>query len=254
MVLRPVRLLLAATAVLLGAFALLGAAPSSLVASPAASPAGAFLRVASGPEIGGLLLAIGFVGLLFEMLTLGGVAAAIGVAALALFFGLHLIAGTAGVAVALLAAVGVAGILIELHVLPGHGYAGLLGLVALLAASALSFGFALFLAAQALSIAIVLTAATFFVSSRLLPENAFFRRIALGATQGPEYVSSSDFSSLLGREGVAASFLRPAGVATIDGLRVDVLTEGDFVPAGTPIWVARIEGARIFVEPLAKES
>jgi membrane-bound serine protease (ClpP class) len=31
--------------------------------------------------------------------------------------------------------------------------------------------------------------------------------------------------------------------------RVDVLTEGDFVPAGTPVRVTRVEGARIFVRP-----
>jgi hypothetical protein len=34
---------------------------------------------------------------------------------------------------------------------------------------------------------------------------------------------------------------------------VDVLTEGDFVPAGSPIRVNRVEGARIFVSPIAEE-
>jgi membrane-bound serine protease (ClpP class) len=43
--------------------------------------------------------------------------------------------------------------------------------------------------------------------------------------------------------------LRPAGVATIGGRRVDVLTEGEFVNAGTPVRVTRVEGARIFVQP-----
>jgi membrane-bound serine protease (ClpP class) len=43
--------------------------------------------------------------------------------------------------------------------------------------------------------------------------------------------------------------LRPAGLATFDDRRVDVLSEGDFVPAGTPVRVTRVEGARIFVKP-----
>jgi len=55
---------------------------------------------------------------------------------------------------------------------------------------------------------------------------------------------------LLGRSGIASSYLRPAGVATIDGRRIDVLTEGEFVTAGSAIRVTRVEGARIFVRPV----
>jgi membrane-bound serine protease (ClpP class) len=71
--------------------------------------------------------------------------------------------------------------------------------------------------------------------------------------QGPEYVASEDHRSLVGRSGFATSYLRPAGVASVDGKRVDVLTEGDFVPAGSPVRVSRVEGARIFVHPVTTE-
>jgi membrane-bound serine protease (ClpP class) len=63
-------------------------------------------------------------------------------------------------------------------------------------------------------------------------------------------VASRDFRDLLGQSGFATSLLRPAGVATIDGRRVDVLTEGEFVSAGSPVIVTRVEGARIFVDPV----
>jgi membrane-bound serine protease (ClpP class) len=43
-------------------------------------------------------------------------------------------------------------------------------------------------------------------------------------------------------------------VALIDGQRVDVLTRGEFIPEGTPIRVTRVEGARIFVEPISLPS
>jgi membrane-bound serine protease (ClpP class) len=66
-------------------------------------------------------------------------------------------------------------------------------------------------------------------------------------------VTSSDFGALVGRLGFATSYLRPAGVANVDGRRVDVLTEGDFVPAGAAIRVTRVEGARIFVKSIAEE-
>jgi membrane-bound serine protease (ClpP class) len=118
----------------------------------------------------------------------------------------------------------------------------------------LAFGFAfIFIAVQAISIAIVLSAIVFFLSSRLFPESAFFKRVAFDGVQGPEYVTSADFRSLTGKTGFATSYLRPSGVASIEGKRVDVLTEGDFVPAGSPIRVNRVEGARIFVRPLVEE-
>ena len=66
-------------------------------------------------------------------------------------------------------------------------------------------------------------------------------------------MTSSDYSRFLNHTGHAASYLRPAGLATVDGERLDVLTEGEFIPAGTPIRVSRVEGARIFVRSVSME-
>jgi membrane-bound serine protease (ClpP class) len=132
--------------------------------------------------------------------------------------------------------------------------AGALGAVMLTAAVVLAFGLAfVFVAVQAISIAIVLSAIAFFLSTRVFPESAFFRRIAFAGVQGAEYVTSDDHRALVGRTGFAASYLRPAGVANVGGERVDVLTEGDFVSAGTAVRVTRVEGARIFVHPVTEE-
>jgi membrane-bound serine protease (ClpP class) len=51
-------------------------------------------------------------------------------------------------------------------------------------------------------------------------------------------------ASLAGAAGVALSALRPAGMADIDGERVDVVADGEFIPAGAPIRVLRDEGYR----------
>jgi membrane-bound serine protease (ClpP class) len=56
--------------------------------------------------------------------------------------------------------------------------------------------------------------------------------------------------SLVGARGVAASDLRPAGIAHIGGERVDVVTRGDYVPAGEPIEVIGDEGYRRVVRRL----
>ncbi|GAC1357316.1 MAG: hypothetical protein NVSMB31_17830 [Vulcanimicrobiaceae bacterium] len=185
------------------------------------------------------------------MQTLHGIAGFIGISAFALFFGTHLYAGFSNGLVIALAVVGVLGILYELHVMPGHGIPGILGGVALLSAVVLAFGTPFFFVAiQTIATAIVLTIAFFWLALRAFPENAFMKRITFAGVQGPEFVTSGDFTFLRGLSGSATSFLRPAGVATIDGKRIDVLTEGDFIPAGTPVRVTRVEGARVFVEPV----
>ncbi|MBV9233149.1 MAG: NfeD family protein, partial [Candidatus Eremiobacteraeota bacterium] len=96
----------------------------------------------------------------------------------------------------------------------------------------------------------VLTVIGFTLAVRAVPENAWAHRLALMSAQGPEYVASADQSMLRGRSGTAVSYLRPAGIAAIDGRRVDVLTAGEFIAQGTPVRVVRVEGARVFVEPI----
>ncbi len=207
-------------------------------------------RFATDPVVSGLLLTLGMLGLLIEMQTLHGIAGAIGVGALALFFGSHIYAGFSNGFVAVLAVIGILGILWELHVVPGHGLPGILGAGALLVAVFLAFGTQFFFVAlETIATAIVLTVIAFSLTVRAVPQNAWAHRLALAAAQGPDYVTSADHRGLHGRTGTAVSFLRPAGIASIDGRRVDVLTEGEFIAQGTPIRVVRVEGARIFVEP-----
>ena len=209
-------------------------------------------RMATNPDVSGILLAIGFLGLLIELQTLHGIAGAIGAGALALFFGTHLYAGFSNGLVIALALLGLALIMLELHVIPGHGLAGLIGVLVLVSAVVLAFGIPFLIGAfQALAVAIVLTVVVFaLIVQRLIPENAFMKRLVFAGAQGPDYVASLDHRALLGHTGVTESFLRPAGVASVGGHRVDVLTEGEFVPAGTPVRVTRVEGSRIFVRPL----
>ena len=208
-------------------------------------------RFATSPEISGLLLTLGMLGLLLEMQTMHGIAGTIGVGALALFFGTHVYAGFSNGLVIGLAILGLLGILWELHVVPGHGAPGILGGIALLSAVLLAFGLPFFfIAIETISTSIILTVILFALASRVFPENAWMKKLVLVAAQGPEYVTSSDFTALRGAIGTASSFLRPAGVALIDDRRVDVLTEGEFIAAGTPVRVTRVEGARVFVEPV----
>ena len=69
-------------------------------------------------------------------------------------------------------------------------------------------------------------------------------------THGPALKESSDgaSSSLIGLDGVAATDLKPSGSATINDKRVDVISSGEFISAGSEIIVTKQEGSRVVVE------
>lgn len=89
---------------------------------------------------------------------------------------------------------------------------------------------------------------------RHLPASERFQgMLHQGATSSDEgYVSARARTELLGQNGIAVSELRPAGIADIAGERVDVVTEGEWVKAGTPVVVLRAEGMRVIVKPAPK--
>ena len=55
------------------------------------------------------------------------------------------------------------------------------------------------------------------------------------------------FKNLVGKTGVAQSDLRPAGVALVEGRRVDVVAEGAMIDAGSRIKVVAVQGNRMVV-------
>ena len=59
-----------------------------------------------------------------------------------------------------------------------------------------------------------------------------------------------ELAALVGHVGQAASPLRPAGVALIDGKRVDVVTSGEFIQPDTEVEVIAVEGRRVVVRSL----
>jgi membrane-bound ClpP family serine protease len=63
------------------------------------------------------------------------------------------------------------------------------------------------------------------------------------------YQSAQDgLEQFLGKTGTAKSTLRPAGIATIDGVRMDVVSQGGFIPAKSEVEVVKVEGRRIVVK------
>jgi len=57
-----------------------------------------------------------------------------------------------------------------------------------------------------------------------------------------------DKRSYLGKIGSAVTPLRPSGVAMVDGNRIDVATEGEFIAAGSRVKVVAMDSRRYFVK------
>lgn len=61
------------------------------------------------------------------------------------------------------------------------------------------------------------------------------------------YISTSDMKYFLKKQGIALTILRPAGTVDFDGVKLDVVSEGEFIPKGTNVEVIKVEGRRIVV-------
>jgi membrane-bound ClpP family serine protease len=61
------------------------------------------------------------------------------------------------------------------------------------------------------------------------------------------FSGTEDFSSFLGKEGIAHTVLRPAGVADFEGAKLDVVTEAEYLAKGAKIKVIKVEGRRVVV-------
>jgi membrane-bound serine protease (ClpP class) len=156
----------------------------------------------------------------------------------------------------LLALGGVVLLVLELLVIPGFGVAGILGILALLAALVLSMLgpgdtplFVMTVAAR-VAFALVFAILASLVLLRYLPRLPFGRqfilRTGLGAAQGYASAPEGD-RRWLDRRGRASTPLHPAGIAEIEGERVDVVSDGELIDAGELIKVIRVDGNRIVV-------
>jgi membrane-bound serine protease (ClpP class) len=218
------------------------------------------VRFLTHPVVSSLLITIAMLGILIEIRTPGfGIPGALGVSSLGLFLWGHWLVQLAGWEEMLLAGAGVILLALEVLVIPGFGVAGILGIIAILAGLVLSMvgpgdtpAFILQAAVRVVfSLLFALLASLLLL--RLLPRLPFGRRLILArgldSAQGYASAPVSD-ALLLGKTGRASSPLRPAGIAEIDGHRVDVVSEGDMIDAGQLIEVIRVDGNRIVVRRL----
>jgi membrane-bound serine protease (ClpP class) len=231
--------------------------PGAEVRRPALNWAEQLVRFFTHPILSSVLMTVGILGILVELRTPGfGVPGAIGLVSLALFFWGHWLVRLAGWEEILLVTVGVLLLALEIFVIPGFGLAGIVGIVALLAGLALSLVGAGATTAHVLqavgqvAISLLVAIAVSLAVLRLLPRLPYGRSLVLHSDLDARagYASAPEADrQWVGKHGRTATPLRPAGIALLEGERVDVVSQGEYIEADAPIVVVRVDGNRIVV-------
>ena len=216
-----------------------------------------------------LLFIVGLIALYVEFsapgISIGGLVALL---CFGLFFWSRFLGGTGQWLDVVLFAAGVIFLVVELFVLPGFGVAGLTGIL-LIVISLIMASQTFVLPKNAWQwgrltqtmLVIVgsggVVAIAAFVLSKYLGAIPLVGRLALAPPTSVEVSPDGNAASAagdvnaqgiaVGDVGEAACLLRPAGTVRIGGKRVDVVTDGEFIEAGTKVTVVEVRGNRVVV-------
>jgi membrane-bound serine protease (ClpP class) len=219
------------------------------------------------PVVTFLLILIGLVALYFELsapgISVGGLVSGL---CFVLFFWSRFLGGTAGLLEVLLFISGIVFLLMELFVIPGFGLSGILGAL-LLVGSIVMAGQTFVVPHNAMEVgqlsqSLAIVMGSFFtfllvawLISRKMGMLPVFQRLILSPPDhGDEASESRDKNKAhplvqVGEWGVAESVLRPAGKVRFQNRSIDVVADGAYVDAGSPVQVIDISGNRVVVQP-----
>ncbi len=208
------------------------------------------------------------------------VGGSVALVALLIFLGAPYLTGLADFWEILLVILGVALILVEVLVIPGFGVAGIAGILLLLVGFIATFvpadpgpvivprltaGTMLGLATGIKVIfgGLGLSLVGMYFLNKYLPRMPGSRglfqsptargeaSVALAAAGASPFPTAPETLCHPGDRGTTITKLRPAGKATINGKRLDVISSGQMIESGAEIEVVEIEGVRIVVRPAA---
>jgi len=142
--------------------------------------------------------------------------------------------------------IGFALVVVEMYV-PGFGFPGITGTICLIAGIALyaKTDIVAWLVMTVIIVSLLCVALSISIRSaakgRLAKSKLVLNEVA---TTG---VGDKDLSYYVGKTGCATTVLRPAGMGEFDGVKLNILSDGEFIPEGADITITRVEGNRIFV-------
>jgi membrane-bound serine protease (ClpP class) len=209
-----------------------------------------FAQFITNPFISPIILTIGIVGVVTEILTPGfGLPGLLGILAFTFFFGGNILAGITSYWVILLFVLGIILLTVEIFI-PGFGVFGIFGIILTFTSIIIAFP-SIEQALISIIFAILASGITIFLLFKYLIKTTALDRLILNFKQEKSEgysASKEDFLTLLDQEGVAITPLRPAGTGEFKNGRFDVVSEGEYISAGSKIKVIKVEGNKIVVK------
>lgn len=151
--------------------------------------------------------------------------------------------------IALAVVLGVVLLIIEL-VTPSFGIVGVMGAGLLIVGiGALSQIVSLPVLVGIITLILIIITGVLIFTYRSATRGGISRTLVLKTTEDKEkgYVGVKESKEMVGMEGVAVTQLRPTGTGEFSGMRIDVVTEGDFIPKGSKIKIIDVKGYRTIV-------
>ena len=137
-------------------------------------------------------------------------------------------------------------VVVEMYI-PGFGVPGITGTACLIAGVALyaKTDVVAWLVMTVIIVALLCVALS--ISIRSATKGRLARsKLVLNEVATSE-VSENDLSYYVGKSGRASTILRPAGMGEFEGVKLNILSDGEYIAEGEQIVVTRLEGNRIFV-------
>jgi membrane-bound ClpP family serine protease len=140
---------------------------------------------------------------------------------------------------------------------PSFGLLSLLAIGCYVGAIVEAFDIGPTLGYSALAACVLLAPLTIWLGFQILQRTSLGTRLILAGPDAEAVRGAGSDRSLarfLQREGVAASDLRPSGLVDVASDRLDAVSDGDFLAAGTRVRIIQVEGNRVVVAPAADDA
>lgn len=201
------------------------------------------------PAVSGILIGLGFLGLLYELKAPGwGIAGATGLLFLSLYFVSRIMIGVSGWGAPALFAFGLFLLLLEFLVIPGFGVAGIIGFLSIIASVLWSYGIASIeegLWVMSIALLGLITASIFLF--KYIPVMAGKNKNIFLNTVLENDLSGSDLLDYVGKKGKALTVLRPSGKIQIGREYLDAVSDGSYIEPEDRVQVILVEGSRVVV-------
>lgn len=222
-----------------------------------------FVRFLTNPVVASLLTTFGFLGILFELQSPGwGIPGSVGIVCLTLSLSASFIARLATMTDMLIIFAGISLLVLEIIIIPGFGFAGIGGIGLILwglyelllpdipigpeVEAMAMWGFIIGIIGSLIGLVLLL---------KLMVKTNFWKKLTSPGVEGAEagYSTSVGWENLEGMEGISQSDLRPSGWALVDGQRIFVVSEGDFIEKECKLKIHSVDGNRVVVRKLNSE-